>query len=182
VTPPHPPVSAIWCMSHRADQAAKRLADRHYNRQKPDSPQFVPPGSCAVFLSVCTKAFWVTSAPMAEYTRHAWAGAWVCSAFRSEGAGKASDLIREAIACTRYQLGEPPPLGMVTFINRKMVRPVMVRGVKTWGRSWKLAGFKEAGETAGGLMALKMEPADMPAPMRPASQPAETLALWGATP
>ena len=37
-----------WHMSHRADPAAKRLADRHYNRQKPNSPQFVPPGSCLV--------------------------------------------------------------------------------------------------------------------------------------
>lgn len=35
-----------WCTSNRADPAAARLADRHYNRQKPGTPQFVPTGSC----------------------------------------------------------------------------------------------------------------------------------------
>jgi hypothetical protein len=32
-----------WRMSHRADPLALPLADRHYNRQKPGSPQFMPP-------------------------------------------------------------------------------------------------------------------------------------------
>ena len=31
------------------------------------------------------KALWVTSFPFAQYVRHQWAGAWVCSAFRNEG-------------------------------------------------------------------------------------------------
>jgi hypothetical protein len=73
-----------WRISDRADPEARALADRHYNRQKPGTPQFVPPGRCLVL--VCDKAFWVTSWPFAEYTKHAWAGAWVCSAFRNEGA------------------------------------------------------------------------------------------------
>ena len=34
-----------WSVSHRADPAALRIADRHYNRQKPGTPQFVPPGN-----------------------------------------------------------------------------------------------------------------------------------------
>ncbi len=153
-----------WCLSHRADPAAKLLADRHYNRQKVGAPQFVPPGSCLVLVTDCARAFWVTSWPQAEYVKHAWAGAWVCSAFRSEGAGVASDLIREALAATMAYYGEPPPLGLITFIDRDEVRPVVVRGKPTWGYTWRKAGFEQVGETQGGLLAFQCLPAKMPAP------------------
>lgn len=151
-----------WCASHRADPAAARLADRHYNRQKIGTPQFAPTGSCAVFLTDCGRAFWITSNPLAEWVKHAWAGAWVNSAFRSEGAGTASHLIRQAVAATRAHYGEPPALGMVTFIDRKKVRPTMVRGIPVWGLVYRRAGFVDCGETKGGLLALELHPADMP--------------------
>jgi hypothetical protein len=153
-----------WTRSHRADPVAARIADRHYNRQKIGAPQFVPPGSCAVFITRCGRGLWVTSAPIARYVRHAWAGAWVCSVFRSEGAGVASDLIRMAVAATRAHYGVTPPLGMVTFIDRDEVRPIMVRGTPTWGWTWRKAGFRVAGETKGGLLALRLCPEDMPEP------------------
>ena len=88
----------LWARSHRADKRALPLADRHYNRQKIGSPQFVPPGSCCVFLTPAADALWVTSAPIAAYVKHAWAGAWVCSLFRNESGHKASELIRDARA------------------------------------------------------------------------------------
>lgn len=160
-----------WCLSHRADPAAKVLADRHYNRQKPESPQFVPPGSCLVLVSDCARAFWITSWPQAEYVRHAWPGAWVCSAFRSEGAGTASELITQAIAATLDYYGEPPALGMITFIDQDEVKPTIVRGKEVWGWTWLKAGFREVGKTKGGLLALQLLPDDMPppAPARPRS-------------
>jgi len=149
-------------MSHRADPAAKRLADRHYNRQTPGSPQFAPTGSCIVFLTLDAKAFWITSNPKAEFVRHRWAGAWICSAFRSEGDGCASELIRLAVAATRAHYGEPPPLGMVTFLDARKVAPIMTRGVPTFGRTWIKAGFHYAGKTEGGLLAFQMPPEAMP--------------------
>jgi hypothetical protein len=154
-----------WCLSHRADPAAKRVADRHYNRQTPDSPQFAPPGSCLVLLTAEADAFWITSAPFAQFVKHAWAGAWVCSAFRSEGNAKASELIRAAVAATLAHYGPSPALGMITFVDRSKVRPTLVRGVPTWGWTYRKAGFAEAGETKGGLLALRLDPSDMPAPM-----------------
>lgn len=154
----------LWCLSHRADPAAAALADRHYNRQKVGSPQFVPPGSCVVFVTDCGRAFWVTSWPKAEFVKHAWAGAWVCTAFRSEGAGRASDLIRQAMAASKAFYGEPPPLGMITFVDRSKVLPTIVRGVKTWGWTYVKAGFHVAGETKGGLLALQCLPDAMPEP------------------
>lgn len=154
-----------WCKSNRADPAARRLADRHYNRQKIGAPQFAPTGSCVVFLTDCARAFWITSFPFAEYVKHAWAGAWVCTAFRSEGAGCASMLIRQALAATRAHYGDPPPLGLVTMINRAKVMPVVVRGEKVYGWTWRKAGFREVGETQGGLLVMQITPDDMPAAM-----------------
>lgn len=31
----------LWHLSHRADPASAEIADRHYSRQKPGTPQFV---------------------------------------------------------------------------------------------------------------------------------------------
>ena len=74
-------IAMQWRLSHRADPLARDLADRHYNRQKIGSPQFVPPGRCVVLYmeNPQGKAFWVTSWPFAEYVKHAWGGAWMCS-------------------------------------------------------------------------------------------------------
>ena len=162
----------LWRYSNRFEARSRALADRHYNRQKIGSPQFVPPGRCAVFYAQTMggEAFWVTSWPFAEYVKHAWAGAWVCSAFRNEGAAKASDLITEAVAATRSLMGEPPPLGMITFVDRSKVRPTRVRGRDVWGWTYRVAGFVEAGETKGGLLALQLAPEKMPLAERPLTE------------
>lgn len=159
----------LWMLSWRADPLSRAIADRHYNRQKPGTPQFVPPGRCLVLRVEVDggRALWVTSWPFARYAKHAWAGAWVCSCFRNEGAGKASDLIRKAVAATRFAMGDPPPLGMVTFIDPKKVKPIKVRGKPTWGRTFVLAGFRFVGKTKGGLLAFQLQLDDMPAAERP---------------
>ena len=43
-------------------------------------------------------------------------GAWMCSAFRNEGPGRASVLIREAVSATRATYGDPPALGIACYI------------------------------------------------------------------
>lgn len=153
-----------WQRSDRFDPKARELADRHYNRQKPGTDQFVPPGRCLVLFAATDtgKAFWVTSWPFAEYVRHAWPGAWVCSAFRNEGAGLASELIREAVSATRAYMGAPPPIGMVTFVDRSKVK-----GKRDFGYCYRKAGFIECGETKGGLLALQLLPEAMPEPKLP---------------
>jgi len=151
-----------WRLSDRADVEALPIADRHYNRQKPGSPQFVPPGRCLVLMCTTGTALWVTSWPFAEYTKHQWAGAWVNSAFRRESGPVASELIREAIAVTRWHWPNVPPLGMVTFIDRGKVRRK-----RDFGRCYRKAGFKVCGETKGGLLALRLAPEDMPEPLMP---------------
>ncbi len=149
----------LWHLSHRADPWAVAIADRHYNRQKPGTPQFVPPGRCVVLLTPDADAFWVSSWPFAEYVRHEWAGAWICSAFRNESPHLSSELITQAVQATVWRWGPPPALGFVTFVD-----PLKVRRKRDWGRCYRKAGWRQAGYTRGGLVALRLLPADMPEP------------------
>lgn len=150
-----------WRLSHRGDAAALPLADRHYNRRKIGSPQFVPPGRCVVLLTECERALWVTSWPFAQFVKHEWAGAWVNSLFRNEGAGLSSELIREAVAATLWEWPTPPELGLVTFVSADKVRRK-----RDPGRCYRKAGFRRVGETKGGLLAFQILPAEMPAAER----------------
>jgi hypothetical protein len=152
-----------WRLSHRADPAALPVADRHYNRQKPGTPQFVPPGRCFVLVSGNpVNALWVTSWPFAEYVKHEWAGAWVNSCFRKEGDGVASEMIRMAVAHTRARWPDVPDRGIVTFIDPIHVEPRKIRGRATWGHSYFEAGFRHVGYTKAGLWAFQMLPSEMP--------------------
>jgi hypothetical protein len=155
----------IWQLGHRYDKRGVLLADRHYSRQKPGTPQFMPSGRAFVLYAEANggEAVWGTSWPEAEYTQHEWAGAWMCSIFRNEGAGRSSVLIRQAVAATRYHFGEPPALGMVTFVDPSKVRP------KTDpGHTFIIAGFRPVGFTKRrGYLALQLLPSRMPKPEAP---------------
>lgn len=150
-----------WMLSDRFDPASCAIADRHYSRRKVGSPQFVPPGRCLVLRTPDAPCVWVTSWPYAEFVRHAWPGAWVCSLFRNEARDRflSSDLIVAAVAAT-VAVWDPPELGMVTFID-----PKKTRRKRDPGRCYLRAGFKRVGETKGGLVALQMLPDEMPPPV-----------------
>ncbi len=162
----------FWERSHRADKEALPVADRHYNRQKPGTPQFVPPGRCVVFKHMAggqCKALWVSSWP--KYARHAWQGAWVNTLFRKECDGKASAFIREAVALTRWRWPDVPDLGMITFIDPSKVKPRMVRSRPTWAHSYFEAGFVHVGYSKGGLWTMQLRPKDMPEPIMSPDMP-----------
>jgi hypothetical protein len=150
-----------WTVSDRADPESVRIADRHYNRQKIGSPQFVPPGRCYV-LRHNTDALWVTSWPFAEYVKHAWPGAWINSLFRNESDRLSSELILEAVAHTRSRWTDVPELGMVTFVDADKTRRK-----RDPGRCYRRAGFNHVGFTKGGLWAFQMLATDMPEPSAP---------------
>jgi hypothetical protein len=150
-----------WIRSNRFDSDVLPLADRHYNRRAIGSPQFVPPGRCLVLKTAELDALWVTSWPFAEFVRHAWAGAWVCSLFRNESEHLSSELIRDALSATLDEYGPAPELGMITFVDATKTRKK-----RDPGRCYLRAGFRNVGETKGGLVALQCLPADMPNPVR----------------
>lgn len=146
-----------WHLSNRADPRARVIADRHYNRQKIGTPQFVPPGRCLVLLTENADALWITSWPFGEYVRHAWPGAWVCSCFRNESPHLSSELIVEAVAATRAFFGVAPKQGFITFVDTKKTRRK-----RDPGRCYRKAGWSVVGYTQGGLVALQLAPASMP--------------------
>ncbi len=157
-----------WAISDRCDPRARDIADRHYNRQSIGAANFAPPGRCFVLYQ--PGAFWVTSWPFAVYTRHAWGGAWVCSAYRREtGAEDASAQIRAALAATRWRWPVVPSVPawaierrhdrsdvapirvcMITFVDREKTR-----AKRDPGRCFRRAGFVEIGRSkVAGLVAL----------------------------
>lgn len=166
-----------WELSHSQDDRARPLADRHYSRQKPGTPRFAAPGRCLTLLGRERKALWVTSWPYAEYVKHEWAGAWICSLFRNEGEALASDLIREAVAVTRWRYGAPPDLGMVTFVDAEKVRHK-----RDPGRCFVKAGFERCGATKGGLLAFRMGIERMPEPEPPYRAVVQLALMGGAMP
>ena len=155
-----------WELADRADPHGASIADRHYNRQKVGSPQFVPPGRCLVLTT--PTALWITSWPFAEFVRHAWPGAWVCSAFRNEDGENdlSSELITEAVAATRWRWPDVPDIGMVTFVD-----PNKTRRKRDPGRCFRRAGFEPCGYTKGGLVALRLRPENMPEAAEPIGAP-----------
>jgi hypothetical protein len=156
-----------WYRSHRADPRILPLADRHYNRQKPGTPQFVPPGECLVFRTKNNDAVWVSSWPLAEYTKHAWAGAWVNTTFRNESKATSSELITEAVEATRYYWS-PPTLGFVSFVDSTQVPGVLRRGKRLYGYCYLKAGWNHIGFTKAGLWVWQLLPGKMPEGKPPA--------------
>lgn len=161
-----------WKLSNRFDPAAAAIADRHYSRQKIGSPQFVPPGRCMVLTAGHpARALWVTSWQFARFTKHEWAGMWVCSIFRNEGAGLSSDLIIQAVAATRWYSDHgplswrgatAPSGGMITFVKPSAIKS------RNPGYCFKKAGFRLVGQTKmQRLPALQLRLSDMPQPIQP---------------
>jgi hypothetical protein len=146
-----------WRLSHRADNAALPLANRHYSRQKPETGQFVAPGRCVVLTGLEADALWVSLWQRPEFIDHAWKNAWVCSLFRNESAELSSEMIRQAVAATRFGWPAVPSQGMVTFVD-----PGKVRRKRDPGRCFVRAGFVPCGSTKGGLLAFQMTPEVMP--------------------
>lgn len=161
-----------WQLSDRCDPVARKLADRHYNRQSIGAPNFVPPGRCLVLRTPVGDAIWVTSWPFPEYVKHDWPGAWVNSCFRNEAPDSylSSDLIVDAVSATLAHW-QPPDIGMVTFVDASKTRRK-----RDPGRCYRRAGFRHVGFTRSGLWAFQMLPHEMPDP-HPALGTQETLAV-----
>lgn len=160
----------LWRLSNRADPEARAIADRHYNRQKVGSSQFVPPGSCVVLLhdGPDGQALWVTSAPIPKYVKHAWSDCWVNSLFRNESGTLGQDLIRDAMAVTRYLYGRYTRRGMITFIDPKKTKVIKRRGKRIYGYAYMKVGFEHVGHTvADNLAAMKIPVLAMPTPAPP---------------
>lgn len=81
----------------------------------------------------------------------------MCSAFRNETRTLSSQMIRDAVAVTRWKWSATPELGMVTFVDTSKVRHK-----RDPGRCFLRAGFVKCGFTKSGLLALQLTPDAMP--------------------
>lgn len=135
-----------WKLVARNDFRARMLADRHYSRKHPGAPEFCPPGNNIVLLGLNNDALWVSHRPDPK------AGLLKPRAdgfdyydnpfFRSECGLRASDLIREALAITRYIWQDYEPVhGFHSFVDPKKVVPVIRRSEAVYGFCFEKAGF-----------------------------------------
>jgi hypothetical protein len=155
-----------WQRVHHRDPRALALADRHYSRRTPGSPEFVGPGHKVVLLHTAADgrplALWASHrcAPASGIKRGDGLDAWDCVMFRNEGASvPASELIREAVSITLACWGDVPPLdGFITTINPRKVEPIKRRGVEVWGYCYIKAGWTamEYRTRARGLVILRL--------------------------
>src|SRR5262249_3658100 len=109
-----------WILSHKSSAPARALADRHYNRQSVGSPWIAPPGRWIVLVTPAADAVWVTV--QQRFASHRWPAAWTCTLFRNESPVRSSQLIRQAVAVTRFLWGDAPADGFITFVNPAKVR------------------------------------------------------------
>lgn len=118
---------AVWTQRGRFDRAAVALADRHYSREKPGTPQVGGPGFLLVFVTPCERAAWISKRHAEELfdgkrTRTTADGfrGFRCGLFRNESDHLASELIRAAVALTERIWG-PSPHGWMTYVDRSKV-------------------------------------------------------------
>lgn len=133
-----------WLRVSKADPRAAALADRHYSRQSPGDPQFMPPAKTLVLLTPCARAVWGVALnldPTGELR-------WRCTIFRNEGAGRSSDLIVAATEATyrlwRRRYHQLPSVRLTTEVD-----PAKVRHKRDPGRCFLRAGWERLHVTHG---------------------------------
>lgn len=140
----------MWYHVSKTDTRARLLADKHYSRQTIGHPEFCAPGNNIVLIipSGCkATAVWVSQRPdpsaNLKMPRADGFDYWHNGLFRNESGIRSSDLIREAIAITKYFWGDVMPRhGFHSFVDPTKVRGVPVRGQLVHGFCFMKAGFK----------------------------------------
>ena len=135
-----------WVEVNKFDKTGARLADGHYSRRKPGSPQFMPPGETLVFVAAdgaSVFGWWRPHAnnPTGHRARNGLDG-WTCSIFRRTKAAKksAADLILEAEAALLISGRGCGPDGLLTYVWDTKVESVNP------GYCFKVAGWHTAGK------------------------------------
>jgi len=139
-----------WQRIDHADPRALDMADRHYSRQAPGTPEFVANGHKIVLMHFAPDgtpaALWASHRPapgIAE--RPDGRDCWSCTMFRIEQQTVlASDLINEAVAITAGLWRPLPTDGFYTTINPAFVKS---QGRKRgWGWCYQCAGWEVQAE------------------------------------
>lgn len=139
---PQPSPVAKWREVHKMTPALVALADRHYTRQTPGSPQCCRPGVNLCLLTDDCSAAWVVWRPIPSVGRKDRLEAWECTLMRNEGRRRTSDLIREAVEWTWRAWGWPPRDGLITAIDAEATAAGRSPHARP-GRCFRAAGWRE---------------------------------------
>lgn len=139
-------MARYWKLVARNDVRARLLADRHYSRKHIGTSEFCPPGNNIVLLGLNDDALWVSHRPdpAANLAKPRQDGFdyYDNPYFRNESDNRASEMILEALAITRYLWQDYEPVhGFHSFVDSRMVKPVMRRGCPVYGWVFEKAGF-----------------------------------------
>ena len=145
---------SLWQRTTKFDAHAAALADRHYNRRKVGSPQFMPPGETVVLITADALALfgWWRPHPSSGLRALNGLDGWTCSIFRNEGRYRSSDLILAAeteLVAAEKSCG---PDGLLTYVWRAKVLSVNP------GYCFKCAGYRRIGVSADGKKDLLQKP------------------------
>lgn len=139
-----------WLRTSKFDSRACALADRHYSRRKPGSPQFMPPGQTVVLILESGLAVfgWWRPHPDSGIKAMNKLDGWTCTIFRNESPELSSRLILEAeraLFATGYSVG---PDGLLTYVWDSKIRS------SNPGYCFKRAGWQAVGRSADGRKTL----------------------------
>jgi hypothetical protein len=134
----------LWRRTWTADPRAALVADGHYSRKTPGSPQFSPPGRRVVLVLPHYRALWVSSH---ERVRHDGYDAWFCTIFRNLSGRLATVPRRQAIEATLAVWSHVPlPRdGFMTFIDETKVTP---SPGQPFGWTFQAVGFVPRGRSS----------------------------------
>lgn len=133
-----------WRVVSKCAPRLLELADAHYTRQKPGTPQATRPGvNLAMLLNDGTAGF-VAWRPIPEVGRQDNLEAWECTLFRNDGPHLSSVLILAAVNLVHRQWGWPPRDGFITAVG--VVQTVRRRSIRSLpGQCFRMAGWVDFG-------------------------------------
>lgn len=126
----------VWIPVRDGNPTASSLYDRHYSRNPASrgDPRCAGPGQKMVLLTPCARALFVWRKFISKDQQDG----VNCAIFRNEGAGLASELIREAM---RLAWQRWPGERLYTYVNPRRVRS------SNHGFCFKTAGWRVCGIT-----------------------------------
>ena len=125
-----------WQKVGKFDPRSAAIADEHYSRRTPGSPQFMPPGQTVILWRPKAIFGWWRPHPDSGIQAMNGLDGWTCTIFRNEGAGLSSLLIVEAeqaLVATGHGCG---PDGLLSYVWVKKVR-----AKRDPGRCYRRAGW-----------------------------------------
>ncbi len=151
-----PPTASLnpWARVTKFDRWASALADGHYSRRTPGSPQFMPPGETVVLLTGDARAVfgWWRPDPSSGLEAMNGLDGWTCTIFRNTGDALSSVLIVAAEVALLEHADGCGPDGLITYVWDNRVRSINP------GYCFKRAGWRRTGRSADNRKTLLQKP------------------------